>query len=118
MACFVRLLCDIQRMGRDDEDQPTSVQRRGDPQPGNGVAVLAGPGPGSSEIPIEALGIVMGLGESEAEVDEAERKVTGRTRRRVYVDWRQKRFENQERLVDAAGGPFGAIHGPYDLGSR
>lgn len=117
MACFVRLSCDLQMMGRDDEDQPTSAQRRSDGLPGDGVAVKAGRGPGASEIPIEALGIVMGLGESEAAVDEAERKVTGSTRRRVYVDWRQKRLENQERLVDATGGPFGAIHGPCDPGT-
>lgn len=102
-------------IGWDDEDQSTFAQRRDDMQPGGGVAIKTGLGPGSSEIQIKAPGVVVGLGELEAAVDETERRATGRTRRRVYVDWWQKRFENQERLAHATGGPFGAIHGPYDL---
>lgn len=49
-------------MGWDDEDQPVFAQRRDDMQLGDGVAIKAGLGPGSSEIQIKALGIVVGFG--------------------------------------------------------
>ena len=102
-------------MGYDDEDNETYTQRRDSMEAGDGVAIKAMLGQGARDIQIKAIGVVIGLGELEAAIDK-EKGVTGKTRRRVYVDWKNT-FDKRERRVPISGN-MGTIHGPYDLTDR